>query len=61
LEPHDCAASKLAAGREKDFVFVSALLEAGLIDADTLADRIRAMDVSALLRERMLSWVAAAS
>jgi hypothetical protein len=60
LEPHDCAASKLAAGREKDLVFVSALLEARLIDADTLADRIKTMDISAVLRQRMLSWVASA-
>ncbi|WP_433059513.1 DUF6036 family nucleotidyltransferase [Dactylosporangium sp. CS-033363] len=59
LEPHDCAASKLAAGREKDLAFVSALLEAGLIDGGVLAARIEAMDIAAVLRDRMLSWVAA--
>jgi hypothetical protein len=29
LEPHDLAAAKLAAGREKDYEFVTALLEPG--------------------------------
>ena len=32
LEPHDLAASKLVAGRIKDFEFVDALLRAGLIE-----------------------------
>jgi len=40
LEPHDLAASKLAAGRIKDFEFVDALLRAGLIEQTTLIDRV---------------------
>lgn len=39
LEPHDLALSKLVAGREKDFVFVEALRDHGLIHADTLRRR----------------------
>ena len=49
LEPHDLAAAKLAAGREKDYEFVTALLDAGLIDIDVLAER-----VAGLPRERVL-------
>jgi hypothetical protein len=41
LEPHDCAASKLIAGREKDVSFVAALLRHGMIDAAIVEERIR--------------------
>ncbi len=41
LEPHDCAASKLIAGRDKDLVFVSALLRYRLIQIETLRQRLR--------------------
>lgn len=40
LEPHDLAASKLVAGREKDGPFVKALFEQRLIEASTLDERI---------------------
>lgn len=40
LEPHDLAAAKLAAGRIKDYEFVEALLDAGLLDLVTLAARL---------------------
>ncbi len=49
LEPHDLAASKLAAGRDKDYEFVTALLEANLIRIGILAER-----VDGLPRERVL-------
>jgi hypothetical protein len=49
LEPHDLASAKLAAGREKDYEFVTALLDAGLIDIDVLTER-----VAGLPRERVL-------
>jgi hypothetical protein len=32
LEPHGCVLVKLAAGREKDYAFATALADAGLID-----------------------------
>lgn len=44
LEPHDCAASKLFAGREKDVAFVAALLRHGFVDAGKLRERLRATD-----------------
>jgi hypothetical protein len=40
LEAHDLAAAKLAAGRPKDYEFVGALLNAGLIDRAVLTERI---------------------
>lgn len=40
LEGHDLAASKLAAGRQKDYEFVEALLKAGLLDLAVLAERL---------------------
>jgi hypothetical protein len=58
LEPHDCIVSKLAAGREKDYVFAAALINAGLVDVTVLAERVEAMAVSAPLRQRMLDWLA---
>lgn len=39
LEPHDAAVSKLMAGREKDFQFISALLDCQLISLETLIER----------------------
>ena len=40
LEPHDLAASKLVAGRPKDFEFVDALLSGGFLDASVLLQRV---------------------
>jgi hypothetical protein len=40
LEPHDCAVSKLFAGREKDISFVSAMLKHRLIDREVVRRRI---------------------
>jgi hypothetical protein len=40
LEPYDLAAAKLSAGREKDFEFVAALLEAKIIDRPNLLARL---------------------
>jgi hypothetical protein len=41
LEPHDLAIAKLAAGREKDQVFICALLRMDLLKAETLALRLK--------------------
>ena len=46
LEPHDLAASKLVAGREKDAPFVQALFEQQLIRLETLRERIDALPVA---------------
>ncbi|HMV48827.1 MAG TPA: hypothetical protein PKC13_15685 [Blastocatellia bacterium] len=39
LEVHDAAVSKLMAGRDKDWPFIKALLDGGLISLPTLAER----------------------
>ena len=48
LEPHDLAFSKLAARREKDLAFVSALLRLKMIDACRLEELIRSVEDAAL-------------
>ncbi|CAB4925249.1 MAG: hypothetical protein F2825_08580 [Actinobacteria bacterium] len=44
LERHDLVVSKLIARREKDYVFTAALLDAGLVDAQTIATRLELVD-----------------
>jgi hypothetical protein len=61
LEPHDLAASKLAAGREKDHDFVRAMLRHGIVRAPVLAARIEALPVAPADRERIARWLAAAA
>jgi Nucleotidyltransferase of unknown function (DUF6036) len=51
LEVHDLAASKLAAGRQKDLDFVRLLLREKMVAADTLASRIEALPLPADRRE----------
>jgi hypothetical protein len=59
LDPHDLCIAKLAAAREKDFRFVGALLEAGLIRLDTLADRARQLPAARLrTRTSIEQWIA---
>lgn len=50
LEPHDLAVSKLAAGREKDFAYVDAMIARGLISKQTLLDRL---DTTADMQPKM--------
>jgi len=56
LEPHDLAVSKLAAGREKDSEFVTALVRHGMIDPESMPALIDALpvgsDETSLVRER---------
>jgi hypothetical protein len=53
LDPHDCVVSKLVAGREKDYLFVMALIDAGLVDPGVLADRAETVDVANGVRQRL--------
>ncbi len=43
LEPHDLAASKLAAGREKDIDFVQIMVEEKMLNLPELERRIRTL------------------
>ena len=56
LDPHDLAASKLAAGREKDMEFVVELLRHGIIDPGLLRHRVSGLpltpDELSLVRDR---------
>jgi hypothetical protein len=60
LEPHDLAASKLAAGREKDFDFVSAMLTAGLIDREVLKVRVTLLPIATSHKEGLRARLAQA-
>jgi hypothetical protein len=57
LEPHDLAASKLVAGREKDLEFVRNLFRHGLVDAATLRERIGELPVPPERRRQLELWV----
>ena len=57
LEPHDCVASKLVAGRGKDYEFSAALVKAGLIKLDTLSERIDQLEIDEATRERIVTWL----
>lgn len=57
LEPHDLAASKLVAHREKDLRFVEALLRHKLVDAQALRQRVEALPVAQALKRRLLAWI----
>jgi hypothetical protein len=57
VEAHDLAASKLAAYREKDREFVTALLVEGMIRPDVLAERLRSLPVQPDLLSKLEGWV----
>jgi len=57
LEPHDLAASKLAAGRERDYEFVQALLQHGYVEPATLGRRVAKLPIAAAERARLRSWL----
>lgn len=59
LEPHDCVVAKLVACREKDFAFAAALVNAGLIDLETISERIEGLDVDSRIVERVRAWIQA--
>jgi hypothetical protein len=58
LEPHDCVASKLVAGRAKDYDFAAALIEERLVEPAVLLERIEALpSVAPRHRQRLQAWV----
>ena len=59
VEGHDLAASKLVAFREKDRAFVRTLLAEGMVDPETLLQRIHSLPVDADQREQLERWVRA--
>ena len=59
LEPHDLAASKLAAGREKDGPFVEVMLQHKIVDGATVQERIGLLPISPEQKNRLHAWVGA--
>lgn len=59
LEPHDLAASKLVAGRERDREYVSALLRHRYVKAATLARRLTRLPVPKSRSGVLAAWVVA--
>ena len=57
VELHDVAASKLTAGREKDFIYVRALFAAKLIKPRILKNRIATLPVTASHRAELVALV----
>ena len=59
LEPHDLAASKLAAGRDKDWPFVEAMLQHKIVDGGVVEERIAQLPISDEHKQRLCNWVGA--
>lgn len=61
LEPHDLAASKLVAGRDKDWPFVEELIQHKIIDANLLQERIKLLPIPDDHKARLKRWVSGCS
>ena len=57
LEPHDLAVSKLIAGRDKDFDFVSVMISAKIASAAVVQERIKRTFADPFLLHRASAWV----
>jgi hypothetical protein len=57
LDVYDLVASKLAAGREKDFEFAHALLAARLIRVDILLTRATLLPGPGSVSDRVIKWI----
>ena len=56
---HDLAASKLAAGRDKDFDYVNVLIAHDYVDTQKLLRRVARLDLPAEDRSRLRAWIGA--
>lgn len=56
LDPHDLAASKLAAGRDKDWDFVKTMLQTNIVNAEILSDRIKDLPIAPERQLHLLRW-----
>lgn len=59
LDPHDLAASKLAAGREKDWPFVARMLELEIVNKAVLQERVQPLEIAAEAKACILAWLMA--
>jgi hypothetical protein len=58
-EVHDLAASKLAAGRDKDFDYVTVLIKHDYVDTQKLLRRVTRLPIGTDAKERLRNWVGA--
>ena len=59
LDPHDLAASKLAAGREKDWLFVEEMIRHRIVDGRVLQARVDGLAIPDAQKLRLTTWVSA--
>ena len=59
LDPSDLAASKLAAGRDKDWLFVIELLRHKFVDHAVLIERIQTLNIDEKRQQGLIQWVKA--
>jgi len=57
LEPHDCVVSKMVADHQKDHEFANAMIAAGLVNPDTLRERIELLPSSRQEKDRLQRWL----
>ena len=57
LEPHDCVASKMVAGRSKDYDFANAMLARGLVSPGTLGKRIDLLPITGREKDLLHRWL----
>lgn len=60
LEPHDLVVAKTVAGREKDLRFLRDALRHGIVQRDTLLERLAVTDVVPAIRDLAERRIAAA-
>ena len=59
LEPHDLVLAKCAAGRERDWEFAGEAIRAGLVDVETLLERVQHLPLEGRHAERIAAWLSA--
>lgn len=57
LDAHDLVCAKLVAGREKDFAFAGALIDAGLVSCEVLLELARLLETVPAVRSRVMAWL----
>lgn len=59
LEPHDLAASKLVAGRDKDWPFVKELIQHKIIETNQLQERVELLPIQDDHKAKLKRWISA--
>ena len=59
LELHDLAASKLAAGRPKDWDYVQVLISENIVDKKVLCGRVQTLPIDVIQKDHLMRWVGA--